>query len=240
MISEQECSAPVGEWLPGLLGQVNAGLESAAPEEVLRWAAEVFGERLTIGTSFGVSGMVLLDMARRVCPDVDIFYIDTGLFFPETYALIEETERWLGRPLRAVRPAQSVAAQAEVHGDALWSRDSDRCCQLRKVAPLEEALGGRAAWVTALRRDQAHTREATPVVSWNQRRGLVKLAPLARWTEREIWTWALKHEVPYNPLHNQGFPSIGCAPCTRAVQQGEDLRAGRWSGQAKTECGLHL
>lgn len=241
MHDTKQTSSELGQWMPALLAQVSERFEDSSPQHVLSWASETFGEGLTIGTAFGVSGMVLIDMAMRACPDgVDVFYIDTGLFFPETYTLIERAEARYGVKFRRLTPAQSVAAQADAVGDKLWERDPDACCRRRKVVPLSEALEGRTAWVTGLRRDQSPTRRHTPIISWNARRQIVKVAPLANWTEKDIWRYALANDVPYNPLHNQGFPSIGCQPCTRSVRDGEDMRAGRWSGRAKTECGLHL
>lgn len=230
----------VPAWVTALLGQVNQRLEGAPPEEILAWGFETFGPSMTMGTAFGASGMVLLDMARRVCPDLDIFYVDTGLFFPETYQLIERAQQLVGRPFRRVSSQLTVEQQARVCGDDLWKRDPDRCCHLRKVLPLALALQGRAAWVTAVRRDQASTRRATPAVSWNAKHGLVKLAPLARWTEKEVWTYLHDHDLPYNALHDQGYPSIGCEPCTQPAWGSDDLRAGRWAGTAKVECGIHL
>lgn len=220
--------------------QAAARLEDAAPEAVLNWAIRTYGTRAALACSFGgPTGMVLLDMALALEPRLPVFYLDTGLLFPETYALIERVSARYGITPIAVHPAMSVAEQALAHGPALWAREPDRCCDLRKVQPQRAFLAGYDAWITGLRRDQASTRRATPVVSWDEQGGLVKIAPLARWSEREIWTYISAHEIPYNPLHDQGYPSIGCTHCTRPVQAGEDMRAGRWAGFAKIECGLH-
>ena len=237
---QSEDSSPVAPWVPNLLEQVSGSLESATPQQILEWAFETFGDELCIGTAFGQSGMALIEMATAINPDVDIFYIDTGLFFPETYELIARAEQRYGRPFRRVTPKLSLKEQAQAHGPELWKTNSDRCCAVRKVVPLREALAGRTAWLTALRRDQSETRRNAPVVSWNERHQAVKVAPLVNVTEREVWKYVLDRDVPYNPLHNQGYPSIGCAPCTSQVRPGDDLRAGRWAGSAKTECGLHL
>jgi phosphoadenosine phosphosulfate reductase len=134
----------------------------------------------------------------------------------------------------------SLAAQADQHGPALWSHDPDRCCQLRKVAPLRQYLATQRAWISAIRRDQTRHRASAGLVEWDRTNGLVKLNPLAAWTAGQVWAYVLKYELPYNPLHDQGYPSIGCWPCTRAVAAGADPRSGRWAGLAKTECGIHL
>lgn len=231
-------SAP--NWMPTLLKQVSGCFEVAEPEEVVSWAVETFGAGLTMGTSFGVSGMALLDIALRVAPELDVFYVDTGLFFDETYALIEAAEAHFGRTFRKVTPAQTLEAQAETEGDALWASNPDHCCHLRKVVPLRAAVRGKTAWMTAVRRDQAPSRARTPLVTWNRSFELVKLAPLASWTERDVWRYVVERGIPYNALHDRDYPSIGCAPCTQPVGAGGDLRAGRWNGRAKTECGIHL
>ncbi len=140
---------------------------------------------------------------------------------------------------RAVRPTLSLTAQAEEHGEALWTREPDRCCALRKVLPQREALSGCDAWITGLRRDQSATRRATPAVTWDATFDLVKICPMVGWSESDVWSYISEHQVPYNALHGRGYPSIGCTPCTRAIAPGEEPRAGRWSGFEKTECGLH-
>jgi phosphoadenosine phosphosulfate reductase len=227
-------------WQVAFFSRLNRRFETASAEDILAWAIADFGPGLSIGTAFGASGMVLMDLALRLDPDVDIFYVDTGYFFPQTLELIERAQRYYGRSFRQVTPKQTVEEQARSHGLDLYSRDPDLCCQLRKVAPMEKALLDSTAWVTALRRDQSSTRGNTPIVRWNARHGVAKIAPLARWTEDDLWRYIHAHNVPYNDLHDQNYPSIGCWPCTRSVDPGEsDLRAGRWVGMAKTECGLH-
>ena len=172
--------------------------------------------------------------------DVDVFTLDTGLFFPETYALWRQLEARYGLAIRAVRPALDLEQQAARHGEALWSREPDRCCQLRKVEPLREALRGHDAWISAIRRDQTQDRADARTVEHDRRHGLVKVNPLVAWSAREVWAYLREHDVPVNPLHARGYPSIGCQPCTGPVADGEDPRAGRWRGREKTECGLHL
>jgi phosphoadenosine phosphosulfate reductase len=169
-----------------------------------------------------------------------VFYLDTEFLFPETYALVERAAQRYGIVPQPLRPALTAAQQAEQEGDRLWERDPDRCCAIRKIEPQRKALAGYGAWITGLRRDQVSTRRSTPVVSWDEKFGLAKIAPLATWTEQQTWNYIVAHDVPTNELHNVGYPSIGCTHCTRPVHMGEDARAGRWSGTAKTECGLHV
>jgi len=214
-------------------------LERADAAAILRWAGERFAPRLGFATGFGVEGCVLIDLVARHQVPVDVFTLDTGLFFPETYALWRRLEARYRITIRAVRPAQTVAEQAAAHGDALWARDPDACCRLRKVEPLAAAARDFDAWISAIRRDQSPDRAGAAVVERDRRFGIVKINPLAGWTDKDVWRHVHDHDVPYNPLHDQGFPSIGCAPCTSSVAAGEDARAGRWRGAAKTECGLH-
>lgn len=213
--------------------------ERSDPKDVIAWSLAIYGPYLTLGTGFGASGMVLLDLVMRAHRAVDVFFLDTRLLFPDTYALRERIEARYGIKLRAVS-GLSLAEQETRFGPRLWEQAPDLCCSLRKVEPLSQVLAGRRAWMTALRRDQSKTRQATPVLQWDERRSVAKIAPLARWTEQDCWAYIHHHDLPYNPLHDQGYPSIGCQPCTRAVRPGEDLRAGRWAGHAhKTERGLH-
>ena len=219
---------------------LNQEFEFASPQEILSWAWLTFGDRLAVVTSFQPTGIVTLHMLRDIAPQTHILTLDTGLLFPETSRLIDQIERAWDLRLTRVRPAQTVAQQAETHGDTLWNFNPDLCCHLRKTVPLGDSLSGFDAWITGLRRDQNNGRKATPVISWDKKYGRVKLSPLAAWTEEMIWTYIHAHELPYNPLHDRNYMSIGCFPCTRAVEPGEDSRSGRWHGQAKTECGIHL
>jgi phosphoadenosine phosphosulfate reductase len=213
--------------------------ESWSAEEVLRWGFERFGRDIAIASAFGAEGMVLIDLASRLRTGFRVFTLDTGFFFPETYELIDLVERRYGICVERCRPRLTPAEQARVHGEALWSRDPDRCCALRKVEPLAEKLRTLAAWTTAIRRDQTAARANVSKIEWDAKFEIVKLNPLADWTHDEVWSYVRAHGVPYNPLHDRNYPSIGCTYCTRPVQTGEDLRAGRWSGSTKTECGLH-
>jgi phosphoadenylyl-sulfate reductase (thioredoxin) len=217
-----------------------AALEGRSPLEILQWAAGRYAPRLTFATGFGVEGCVIIDLIGRHQLPIDLFTLDTGVLFPETYELWRRLEARYGVTIRGVRPAQTIDEQSTTHGPALWERDSDRCCDLRKVRPLRAALGGFDAWITAIRRDQTAERATAQIVEPDQKFGLVKVNPLVAWSHKDVWRHVFAHDVPYNPLHDQGFPSIGCQPCTSAVADGEDPRAGRWRGSAKKECGLHV
>ncbi len=214
-------------------------LEGAHPADVLSWAFSRFGGRIAIATGFGAEGMALIDIAARVLVRPRVFFIDTGFLFEETYELRRRIEDRYGIEIEAVDPAMTPESQADAFGDRLWSIDPDLCCRIRKTDPLRDRLSDLDAWVTAIRRDQTRFRATARAVEWDLRWGLVKVNPLASWTRTEIWSHILENKVPYNPLHDKGFPSIGCTHCTRAVAEGEDERAGRWAGRTKTECGLH-
>lgn len=225
---------------PPDLTQLAAELEIETPQAILGWAVDQYRDRLVLSSSFGgPTSMVVLDMLMRVDRSVPISYVDTGLLFPETYALVAAVERRYGITVRAVATSLTLGEQARVYGDALWSRDPDACCGLRKVEPQERFLGTYDAWITGLRRDQSRWRAQTPVIEWDGRFKLVKLNPLAAWTEEDVWGYVREHDLPYNALNDNGYPSVGCIHCTRAVTAGEDGRAGRWAGFGKTECGLH-
>ena len=224
---------------PEIVSDLGSVMELASAVETLRWAAGRYGTRLTFATGLGAEGCVLIDLIGRHQLPIDIFTLDTGLLFPETYGLWRRLETRYGVTIRGVAPTLTVEAQAAEHGDRLWERMPDRCCRLRKVVPLRTELAGVDAWITAIRREQTPERANAGVVEWDAKFDIVKINPLARWTAREVWAHLLEHGVPYNPLHDQGYPSIGCLPCTGAVADGEDQRAGRWRGVAKTECGLH-
>ncbi len=215
-------------------------LEMRSAEEILRWAADRYAPGLTCATSLGIEDCVVIDMIARAGLAIDLFTLDTELLFPETYALWKQIEARYGVTIRAVRPEHTVAEQAVREGAELWLGEPDRCCELRKMQPLARTLSSFDAWITAIRRDQTPERANAPIVGWDGRFGLVKINPLVRWTFDEVKAYAATHDVPYNPLHDQGYPSIGCIPCTSQVKPGEDPRSGRWRGTEKTECGLHL
>lgn len=226
-------------WSPEELRRLNEQFETQPPEALLTWAAHMFRPRVALTCSFsGPSGMVLLDMVARLNLDIPVVFLDTDLLFPETYELVAIAERRYGIPIRRRRPALSVEEQDRQEGPQLYARDPDRCCQVRKVAPLAETLRNYDAWISGIRRDQSDTRATIDLLEWNTRYNLVKISPLAFWTDRQVWVYIHHHQVPYNPLLDRGYPSIGCLPCTRPADA-SDPRAGRWVGFAKTECGLH-
>lgn len=223
------------------LEEASAALDQAEPEEILRWAIDRYGEGLTLACSFGgISGMVLMDMVQRLAPRTEVFYLDTDYLFPETYEMVDTAKaKWMTANIVGYRTDVSVEEQARLHGASLWERDPDLCCEIRKVEPNRRALAGKAAWISGLRRDQSADRGATPAVQWDAKFGLVKVNPLINWDEKKVWAYIFKHSVPYNPLHDRGYPSIGCTNCTKPVNPGDDPRSGRWAGLDKDECGLH-
>jgi phosphoadenosine phosphosulfate reductase len=217
-------------------------LEEREAQDILRAAIQVHGRGVVISTAFGAGGLCVLHMAQQIDPGVRSYYIDTGFAFPETEAL---AERWVSeRRLNLLRvvPRLTPEEQAAKHGEALWARDPDACCALRKVEPNQRALDGATLWITALRRDESPTRTHAPmlarVAAGNGGR-ILKLAPIARWNEKDVWRYIHRHELPYNPLHDRGYPSIGCTHCTTSVAAGGGERDGRWAGLVKKECGLH-
>jgi len=214
-------------------------LETAEPQEILRWAAERFGTRFTMATAFGPEGMILIHMLAEVAPQTPIFNLDTGYQFKETLELREEIKRRYGIAVEMKQPDTTVEQYERQHGGPVYRTNPDQCCFDRKVKVLERAVVGMQAWASAIRRDQSPDRANAPIVGWDKKFSLVKVSPLANWTKQKVWGFITQHNIPYNPLHDQGYTSIGCWPCTRAVLLGEDERAGRWSGTAKTECGLH-
>jgi phosphoadenosine phosphosulfate reductase len=220
--------------------RVATEFEDRSAEEVLAWAVERFAGRIVLTCSWQRQSSVLVDMLHRVGADVRIVELDTGLLFPETYATRERLIERYGLDVELVAPRRTVAEQAEDEGPELWAREPDRCCGLRKVEPLERALDGMDAWITGIRRAQSATRTGARKVELDLRRGVVKVQPLVDWSDEDVQGYLYAHDVPYNPLHDQGYPSIGCVPCTRPVVEGEDPRAGRWAAFGKTECGLHL
>ena len=217
-------------------------LESASTEDILRWSWDRFGQRVAMGTAFGATGLVLLDLAHKTVPGLRVFTIDTGFLFPETLELKAKLEARYGFDIESVVPLQSIEEQAAEHGDELYRRDSDQCCYLRKVEPLHRKLNDLDGWITSLRRDQGKARKEVRVLSPFPTHGdrvVAKINPMATWDRKRVWDYILENDVPYNPLMDQGYPSIGCRPCTSAVSASEDERAGRWVGSAKTECGIH-
>lgn len=213
--------------------------ENGRPEDIISWAAGTFGQGISFACSFGLEDVCIIDMIARTAPDTPVFYLDTSLFFRETYELIKKLEDRYGKRFERVTAEYTLEQQASRHGDSLWTENPDLCCTIRKVAPLKKKLSTLNAWMTGIRRDQTPVRANAKTVERDEKFNLVKINPLVTWTSGDVRDYVTKHGVPYNPLHDQGYPSIGCLPCTFAVKPGEDPRSGRWKGFAKTECGLH-
>jgi phosphoadenosine phosphosulfate reductase len=222
------------------LEEISAQLEGASAESVLRWAVGRYGLRLTMATAFGAEGCCIIHMLAEIEPRVRVFNLDTGYQFPETLQLRERIFERYGIAVEYVRADTTVEQYESQHGGPLYNSRPDQCCFDRKIAPLRRAVVGYDAWISAIRRDQTSHRKAAGVVEWDNKFGLVKVNPLVTWTKADVWRFVVDHNVPYNPLHDRGYPSIGCWPCTRVVEEGEDDRAGRWAGSSKKECGLHL
>ncbi len=221
------------------IDKLNQLFENSDAGTVLHWTIKEYKQDLAMSTGFGVSGIVLMHHISLIDPRTNIFYLDTGLLFDETYKLIDQLEEQLGIHLTRVRTDVPLDEQARLYGEKLWETDPDTCCHIRKVLPLQRYLKDKKAWVTGIRRDQSASRRNTPVFQWNESNQVVKINPLAGWTEEEVWSYVKRHSLPYNELHERGYTSIGCFPCTRPAKQGGDLRSGRWAGTMKTECGLH-
>jgi phosphoadenosine phosphosulfate reductase len=215
-------------------------LEGKSPEAILRWAVDRFHPRLTMATAFGPEGNCIIHMLAGIEPGVRIFNLDTGYQFAETLELRERIKARYGIEVEYVRPETTVKEYEEEHGGPLYVIRPDQCCLDRKILPLRRAVVGYDAWISAIRKDQTADRGQATIVQWDAKFNLVKVNPLLGWTKKDVWNFIVKHDVPYNPLHDRGYPSIGCWPCTAPVGEGEDERAGRWRGTGKKECGLHV
>jgi phosphoadenosine phosphosulfate reductase len=223
---------------------LNQRFHNAPTEEVLAWAWKRFGARAGIGTSFQGAGLVMIHLAKLNSLPFPVFTIDTGLLFPETVALKKRLEDFFDFSIEALEPDLTVPEQTDVHGAELWKRDPDLCCTMRKVLPLQDKLADLDCWITGLRRQQSDSRAGIGILEVYvfdeaTRRDIVKLNPMANWTRDGVWKYIQQHKIPYNPLHDQGYRSIGCQPCTHKAAAGEDERAGRWTGFSKVECGIH-
>ncbi len=217
------------QWTPEDLAAVSQEFEAAPASAAIRWAVESFGDSLVLAASF--EDIVLIDLVTKVAPAVEVVFLDTEAHFPETLAFVDDMRERYGLNLTVTKPGPEAAA---------YPCGTDQCCQFRKVEPLRRALDGKRAWLTSLKRSDGPTRADAPIVSWDAGFGLVKINPLATWTEDDIFSYLADHELPQHPLISQGYRSIGCAPTTRPVAEGEDARAGRWAGADKSECGLHI
>lgn len=220
-----------------------ARLHDAPPEEILEWVFKRYGDGVTLASAFGnTADAVLVDMVAKVAPGTEVFYLDTDFLFPETHDFIAKSREKYGDriDLRMYKTDLTPEAQALKFGERLWERRPDQCCEIRKVEPIHQALEGKRAWITGIRRDQSETRANAPAVTWDGKFGLAKANPLVTWDEKRSWAYIFANDVPYNLLHDRNYPTVGCTNCTRAVMPGEDQRAGRWAGTDKVECGLHL
>lgn len=213
-------------------------LEKETAEAVLRFATDRYPS-ITLACSFGAEDVVLVDMLQSISPETDIFYLDTNVHFAQTYETRDRLSERYGVKFKQVQPVITLNEQAELYGDELWKREPNDCCNIRKVTPLTNHLQQYDAWITGIRREQAPTRANSKKVELDTKFGLIKFNPLVDWTEGDVWRYIHNHKLIYNPLHDNGYPSIGCEHCTRQIAAGEDPRAGRWSGSEKTECGLH-
>ena len=221
-----------------MAGAAGRELEDASPQEILKWAIETFDDELCIAASMAEA--VLIDMVDRIRPGVDVVFLDTGYHFAETLQTRDSVAARYGVNVLTILPKQTVAEQDELFGPRLHDRDPDACCNLRKVEPLRRGLAPYTAWASGIRRDETTSRKDIGVVEWDSNRGMVKINPLAAWTQEQVEDYIDRYEVVTNPLLDQGYPSIGCGPCTRKVAPGEDPRSGRWAGSGKDECGLHI
>ena len=240
--SEANVNDPQLQPTPELLAELarkNDELESATPKEIIRWAIEHFGDKLTMATAFGPEGCSIIHMIAQVDPTMHVFNLDTGYQFQETLDLRDRIAEKYGVEVELKKPELTVEQYEQKHGGPLYKTNPDQCCFDRKISILRAAAKGKHAWISAIRRDQSPDRARAPIVGWDKKFELVKINPLANWKKADVWKLIVDEEVPYNPLHDEGYTSIGCWPCTRAVMFGEDERAGRWSGNKKTECGLH-
>lgn len=227
------------------LKAISERFETATPQEILRWAITTYKGKLTMATAFGAEGCCLLHMIAQIRDETgivpDIFNLDTGYQFPQTLALRNRIQKKYGLTIRLVSAEESTNQLEARFAGPLYKENANQCCHLRKVVPLQEAVQGFEAWITAIRREQTPERARAGIVSPDPKFDfLVKVSPLANWTKQQVWDYIRENDIPYNPLHDQGFPSIGCWPCTRAVKEGEDERSGRWAGQDKRECGIHI
>jgi len=237
MVLTQERAQILKNQLPDLLPY----FEQQSPEVLLRWVIENFESQFVLACAFGPESIILIDMLSRLQPEVKAFFLDTDFHFAQTLALKNEMEaRYPTLRLEVVSPLLNVAELEEQYGAELYRRNPDQCCALRKVEPLNRTLKNYDCWISGLRREQSHTRTLAPMLQWDWQRDMFKVNPLVHWTKSQVWQYILDHNLPYNPLHDQGYPSIGCEPCTKAAVPGAEERSGRWQGTQKVECGLHL
>ena len=237
MRPNEELSRKIDQW--------NTEFHKKAPDEIMSFFIKEFKGRIALASSLGAEDQVLTEKAIKIDPDIEIFTLDTGRLFPETYDLLANTNEKYGIKIKIYFPEASMV-ESMVNGNGInlfyhSIENRKQCCHIRKVEPLKRAFKGLDAWICGLRKDQSVTRFFTQLVEWDESNGLIKINPLLEWTEKDVWEYIKANDIPYNALHEQGFPSIGCQPCTRAVKPGEDIRAGRWWWEQpeQKECGLH-
>ena len=207
---------------------------------VLKWSYEQYGEEIVYACSFGIEGIVLVDLISKVKPDATIVFLDTDVHFKETYETIDRVkEKYPQLNIIMKKPKLTLEEQAAEYGDKLWETNPNQCCQIRKLIPLNEVLSDSKAWISGLRHEQSETRKHVQFINRDDKFHSIKICPLIHWTWKDVWRYVTKHDLPYNPLHDQGYPSIGCSHCTKPAFDMNDLRSGRWQGTGKTECGLH-
>lgn len=227
-------------WAEAVLPSFSEDSETKGAVEVIEWAYEHYGEKLVYACSFGIEGIVLIELISRVNPHANIVFLDTNYHFKETYDVIDKVkEHYPNLKIKLQQPGLTLDEQTEQFGVDLFSRDANKCCELRKIKPLEKAIGQSLAWISGLRREQSELRSTTNFLNVDNRFKKVKVCPLIHWTWKDVWRFVHKEKLAYNALHDQGYPSIGCAPCTKPAISVDDNRGGRWTGQGKTECGLH-
>jgi phosphoadenosine phosphosulfate reductase len=224
------------------IAEVNRELAGATPQAILKWAVDAFHPRLLMATAFGAEGCCVIHMLAEIEPRVVFINLETGYQFPETLELRERINTRYGIAVEYIRPELTVAEYEKEHGGPLYGIRPDQCCHDRKILPLKNALAKHApqAWISAIRGNQTSDRKLADVIQWDAKFNLMKVNPLLHWTKKEVWAFIVKNDVPYNPLHDRDYPSIGCWPCTRPIGSNEDDRAGRWAGKVKKECGLHV
>lgn len=224
-----------------LIRELNDRFDQKHPDDILKGVHRFFGESVVLGTGFGPSGVFLLHRLYELKLPVQVFYIDTRILFEETYQLKEVLKKRFNLNIEAVQTNLTFEQQRWEYGDELWKRNPNQCCNLRKVIPLQNYLSDKKAWISGVRRGQSDTRKQTQVIEWDPVNEVIKINPLATWTTDKVWDYIHQHKLPYNPLHDESYPSIGCIPCTeKATPGGQDERAGRWKNSKKTECGIHL
>ena len=242
MTSEVKPAAAIG---PEKVKELNEQLRGKSAEEIVRWAAETFGSEIAFANSFGAEDVALTDVIAKAAPSIRVFTLDTGRLHDETYEVMERVRVRYQMPIVSYFPDREAVEKLEREKGYYSFRESvenrKECCGIRKVVPLKRALSGLSAWMTGLRREQSVTRTEMQALEWDEGNGIAKVNPLIDWSEQDVWDYIKANDVPYNLLHDRGFPSIGCAPCTRAVTPGEDVRAGRWwwENPENKECGLH-